>query len=311
MSNKISELYPNLYFTRYRFSLAALEEIALPEFKGSTFRGSFGWALKKSTGPLWQLFEYTFNSPAEVNIPFELKGVKAMPHPYILVPPIFHKRRLSKDELFEIELILIGPLVNYLEYFSSAVMLMGQNGLASERGKFRLLNILSIDSYGSKHLIFEEQKGVLQKNDTRIFLKDILSLGKIPSKVKLTFETPFLIQSGGKEIISADKDSISPQLLSDSLERRVRHLAVLYGKAPDNKQDIDSSELTISSKLEKVNVIRKRTGKDYNEDFYGLMGEIMLEGNLEILYPYIKAGEYLHLGKKTSFGFGKYKIYAD
>jgi hypothetical protein len=38
----------------------------------------------------------------------------------------------------------------------------------------------------------------------------------------------------------------------------------------------------------------------------GFIGEVIYEGNLTPFYPYLKAGEILHIGKGTAFGLGKY-----
>ena len=38
------------------------------------------------------------------------------------------------------------------------------------------------------------------------------------------------------------------------------------------------------------------------------MGEITYEGALKEFWPYIRLGEYVHLGKGSGFGLGKYRI---
>lgn len=40
----------------------------------------------------------------------------------------------------------------------------------------------------------------------------------------------------------------------------------------------------------------------------GFVGSITFEGDLEEFLPYIKLGEYLHIGQGTTFGLGKYVI---
>ena len=40
----------------------------------------------------------------------------------------------------------------------------------------------------------------------------------------------------------------------------------------------------------------------------GFMGEVTYGGDLEEFQPFIKLGEYVHLGKGSSFGLGKYEI---
>jgi len=40
----------------------------------------------------------------------------------------------------------------------------------------------------------------------------------------------------------------------------------------------------------------------------GFLGNITFEGDLKEFIPFIKLGEYIHIGKQTSFGLGKYEI---
>jgi CRISPR/Cas system endoribonuclease Cas6 (RAMP superfamily) len=40
----------------------------------------------------------------------------------------------------------------------------------------------------------------------------------------------------------------------------------------------------------------------------GFMGSITFEGDLEEFLPFVQLGEYVHVGKGTSFGLGKYQI---
>jgi len=40
----------------------------------------------------------------------------------------------------------------------------------------------------------------------------------------------------------------------------------------------------------------------------GFLGEITFEGELTEFLPFLKLGEYLHIGKGTVYGLGKYEI---
>ena len=40
----------------------------------------------------------------------------------------------------------------------------------------------------------------------------------------------------------------------------------------------------------------------------GFLGEITFEGDLAEFLPFLKLGEYLHIGKGTVYGLGKYEI---
>ena len=43
-------------------------------------------------------------------------------------------------------------------------------------------------------------------------------------------------------------------------------------------------------------------------DLSGFVGEVTLKGELETFLPYLKLGEYLHVGKNAVFGNGWYEI---
>lgn len=40
----------------------------------------------------------------------------------------------------------------------------------------------------------------------------------------------------------------------------------------------------------------------------GVIGELILEGELQEFLPFLKLGEYLHIGKNTVFGLGQYRL---
>jgi CRISPR/Cas system endoribonuclease Cas6 (RAMP superfamily) len=44
--------------------------------------------------------------------------------------------------------------------------------------------------------------------------------------------------------------------------------------------------------------------------FGGLLGSITYEGRFEESLPLLRLGEYIHIGKNTTFGLGRYRLNA-
>lgn len=92
------DIYPALEIARYEISLCARAQVTLPPFLGSTLRGAFGHALKKTVcvAPHRDCercmlvdrcsYPYLFETPVPVDVP-QLRGQKNAPHPFILTPP--------------------------------------------------------------------------------------------------------------------------------------------------------------------------------------------------------------------------------
>jgi hypothetical protein len=86
----------------YRLHLRSLEDVTLPLFLGSTLRGAFGHALKKSVCLMRHrncaqclvadqcIYPYLFETPAPPEV-LQLRGQQQAPHPFILSPPILHQ----------------------------------------------------------------------------------------------------------------------------------------------------------------------------------------------------------------------------
>ena len=43
-------------------------------------------------------------------------------------------------------------------------------------------------------------------------------------------------------------------------------------------------------------------------ELLGFTGKLVFQGPLSPFTPWLKTGEKFHIGKNTSFGFGKYKV---
>ncbi len=90
----------NVHFGRYDFSCVFEDDALLPEYKGSTFRGVFGYALKKVVCALRRqtcddcllrqtcVYAFVFEGVHDEGSAPERKRVAAPPNAYVIEPPL-------------------------------------------------------------------------------------------------------------------------------------------------------------------------------------------------------------------------------
>jgi hypothetical protein len=303
---------PELILYKFLFNIEFLENTRLPEFYGSTFRGAFGWELKKSTDGIYPVYKNIFETEGGENSPEFLKGVKKIPHPFILHTPFNTKTNFVKGEMAVIGMTLVGYTHNFLPSIIEAFSLMGKDGITFNRNKFKLLNVINEDISGSRQLIYESLTNEFIKKYKPITLKDILSgIDYDVKKVRLKFEAPFLIQVNSKEIMEKDKMKILPAVLVGTIERRYKALSRFFCREGSENRELfrpDSSVTINNADIKNYYLLRYSNRSKTKQTFIGLCGSIILEGNLKSILPVLYIGEKINLGKKTSFSWGQYKI---
>lgn len=306
-----------LSFSRLRVTFHAAKPILLPVFKGSTFRGCFGQALKRQVcrykrKPCEQCqlkyecsFSVLFNSFALPNNDNDDKKVAKQPHPYIIVPFSNHKTYFTEGDSFGFELTLIGNANSHVNNVLSAITAMGDIGLGKEHKKFRAvsLEVLNTD------LVYENL-GYL----SRIPLIGYSHLPVVAANEKLclTLQTPLRLSKDSKPYFDVPEFGH----FIDILLNRLMQLAVLYGDADDTifeqkAQWMEGAE-HISVKMpdrEFSNQTRFSGTQNTKMKFDGILGNMLLEGNeLNKWIPLLVMGSWLHVGSTTTFGLGKYTL---
>ena len=82
-------------------------------------------------------------------------------------------------------------------------------------------------------------------------------------------------------------------------------------KSDTRKMYIGSMPTVDSEEHRKVEVPRYSYRKDEKMVLRGIEGKQHLSGVSKELLPFLLAGEIIHVGKYTSFGFGRYRISSD
>jgi len=312
--------FSNLYLYRYKVTIQPIDTLFLPPYKGSAFRGVFGRVLKNlaclynpkkncNTCQFSQkcAYGYIFETYLSKDEP-DFRKHKNAPHPYIIVPPLTQTQYFTKDEKLSFYFTLIGKANDYLPYIIYSFLEMGKRGIGKGRKKFK---VISVDACFGKYAckeIYDPKKDHLKKINNCIRYNDFLKKSLPINEISLVFETPVRIKRSG--------NLISPFIPFITLIERLCERATLltyYHCGGKNKE-----YQTFLKGAEKIKVKEsslywydweRYSAKQGRMKLGGLIGKITYEGNLKKFLPLLHIGEFIHVGKATTFGLGKYSLY--
>lgn len=307
-----------MFYGKYNFQLFLESEALLPPFKGSTFRGVFGVALKKVVCALKRqecqscllrercIYTTVFEIPSGENS----KGTPSPPHPFIIEPSLDSKTHLQAGERFDFNLILLGKVNDYLPYFVYAIEQMGQIGIGrrinGKRSRFQLQRI----SAGERVIYDSAEKKLSNAVQDHLTLEEFFDTNPVQTidDLSLNLLTPLRLKFDNR--LQAD---LPFHVLIRAVLRRI---ALLNNHFGDGEPDLDYKGLV--AKAEKIEVVdstlrwfdwkRYSNRQEQSMLMGGMVGEITYRGDLREFIPLIRYGEKVHLGKATTFGLGQIEV---
>lgn len=299
----------------------------MPPYFGSTLRGGFGHAFrrivcaikgKECTNCLLKdqcIYAYVFETPIPDGTQMMRKYTVA-PHPFILEPSVKNQRIYERGENLSFGLTLIGRATEYLPYFIYALDELGRFGIGKDRGKYELKKVFEENPLNnedtSEKLIYSGDDKMLRQSGSRpVQWSDILTLSpSSSSEMRFSFITPTRIKY--KNSLTKDLEF---HVLFRNLLRRISLLSYFHcGHKLDDQGFKDLIEQAREIQIVKRALYwhdweRYSNRQKTRMKMGGFMGEITYEGDFEPFWPYIKLGEYMHVGKGSSFGLGRYRIF--
>lgn len=271
-----------LKLLRLRFVLRS-RGIEWTQFKGFTFHGALGNALKKLDPSAYQGL-------------YDAGGVGS---PFVLTPPCDHQRSYPSGHKFLLEITLFGLAISYRLACCEALQEVGRLGIDKFRGKFDVVEVLSVNPCGIVPLSSLDKPNPINAGEIAA-----ASQGVQAQYVGLRFVTPIRIK----------KDNIflrrmpSFRELMEALLGRIRIFGGIVGRE-ERERLLAGAEhiLTVSGDMEWVDrgFERYSARQHGTMKFGGLLGEVVYRGDLSPFLPYLAQLEYLNLGGKTTFGLGK------
>ncbi len=325
-------------YQKFEFIIEAIDELNLPYYKGSTFRGGFGNVFRRIVCALRSqdcndcmlrskcIYAYVFETspeyhPKKSNDPSGTPGMvfqnnsaimnmhkyEKIPHPFVIEPPEGNLKTCPPGERLNFNLILVGRAVEYIPYFVYTFDELGSIGIGRGRGRYKLLMVKKADA---RKLVYSLKDKTLRQTDPDYLelLEDFKPSG-IMNSLSMRFITPLRIKYNRDLVVTPEFHILIRALL--------RRLGLLYYFHCGNKKSEWDHKSIInhamkveikSSSFKWLDWERYSSRQDARMRLGGIVGEITYHGDIKPFLPIIQAGEILHIGKNTSFGLGRYEI---
>jgi len=310
----------NFKCIKLRINAAADDIIELPSYKGGILRSAFGNSFRKTLCITnlqtcnkcmikdTCLYSYIFESPLCKQSKIFNK-YSHVPHPFILTPPLDNARVYKSGECFNFEIVLVGDVIEKLPYFIHSIIKMGDMGIGKLRSRFHITSISNIDeNYRESEIVFKDEKLFPVTKFLTFEKAQKIASEYTKDYIKMYFVTPVRIQFKGSLC-----ESLNFEIFINNCFRRLTSL--LYFYCNDNSPSYFKDEIQIDKNIHVVdnNLIwhnwdRYSARQKRRMKLGGLIGNICFKGDFKNIIPYLIACSWIHIGKGTTFGMGKYII---
>ncbi len=316
-----------------RVVMRAGEAQFVPAFAGSALHGALGRSLWKTVCafprrrecagcPLFSRCAYPalFAASAPTMLGLEQLGIRDQaPRPMVLAPewtlPSGHPRLIPDGTEIPFRITLIGRAIEDLPLLTVALRQMALGGIGkpqnhesartSRYARAELASIVSENGGGTLYDAATELLSAAQPVMPNAFDNH----GPVGSEVEIKLLTPLRLKREGKF-----QGRPSPVDFGLTLARRANALASLYGggEHPIDEREVESLAREIESEPPEtrlVHVRRYSARQGRNMEWPGVIGHLRWRGRaLADLWPLLKFGEMVQIGKGATLGFGRYAM---
>ena len=303
----------------YQFFCVFENDAHLPYYKGSTFRGVFGRALKKVVCALKRqecgqcllkqkcVYALVFETSEAMEVP---KGSRIVspPHPFVIEPLLTTETEFPQKASFDFNFLLFGELNNTLPYFIYAFDQMGKIGIGKKINGKRARFVLK-EVRHKEQIVYSDVDRKLNATDSieRLSIPVPTNYSKSGFRLRLILETPLRLKFENR--LKAD---LPFHVFVRAMLRRASSLLNCYGEGEpslDYRGLVNRAEAIqiINTNLNWFDWKRYSHRQDKSMLMGGMIGSVIFEGKIGEYLPLIEFCSKVHLGKQTSFGLGKIK----
>ncbi|HSW45512.1 MAG TPA: CRISPR system precrRNA processing endoribonuclease RAMP protein Cas6 [Phycisphaerae bacterium] len=225
-----------------------------------------------------------------------------IPQPFVLRLGLSEPTTVEEGGEWTFGIRLFGPAIEFYPYVVLAVTRVGERGLGRDRTAFELLDVTD----GSESLIAQSS---LKAPRQRSLHKDDESPSQVSHRLKIRFETPMRLQTNGTMNVQPSMSDLIRAAI-----RRVRVLSHFYGPSeivPDDVGNtVAAAEATkVTARQTRWHEIHRRsTRQQVDMCLSGLVGCLGVDMPDDRLVPWLHAASVCHVGKATSFGYGRIEL---
>lgn len=302
-------------FVKLCFTISFLEDSCLPEDKVSAIRGGMGEMLLRMNCIRDRhceacdfesecIVQRTMYSKFEKTPEFVTTGGSIG---YVLECED-NREQFNKGETLDFYLILFGKTIIYFNQFVQAFQAMGiQSGIGKRHARFQIICIQNTEGQPILENNFLDMKKYIVH-----VLYDYILFRKMRCEIssnrrKMIFETPLTLKYRNEFL-----QEFQLNVIINAVIRRIYMLDCFEGIESDIYEKYKSEEFAVPEFLEQkhdqVSMCRYSTRKSGKMILKGIKGYALLPELPEDIWQILTIGELIHIGKNTSFGFGRYSI---
>jgi len=305
-----------LELARYRVTVEAKDDLALPAYLGSTLRGAFGTAFRALCCPARPGEACPLPASCPYHVVFEtapppgataLRRHADVPRPFVLAPPPAVRREYPAGSQVVFELTLIGRAREFLPHFVVTLREVDRIGRGRRAVTLRRLEAIH-PLTGAAGVVYEAGEDLVRPRDLGVSLADCREAPCPGDTVSVRFVTQTRLKHEGDFARRPDFHVLFRRLLG-----RLSSLARFHGPGP---LDLDFRDLI--ERARSVAIARDDTRwtrwarysgrQDRRMEWEGLEGVVTYRGDLHPFWPYLVFGQWTHVGSGATFGLGAYRI---
>jgi CRISPR/Cas system endoribonuclease Cas6 (RAMP superfamily) len=308
----------------YRVTFTAAQRLDLPEYLGSTLRGAFGWAFRTLSCPSRLDQSCPISAECPYHLIFEsspppnshaLRTHEEIPRPFVIAP----EWRLAREggdarTVFEpgqelsFRLVLIGRAQEFFPHFVVALREMDRIGRG--RRAIELARVEAIDlTDASTRVVYDARENVVRGTGSALALADCAREAPPTGPVTTEFLTQTRLKHEGSWVRIPEFHIVFRRLLGRLSSMARFHcggaLDIDFKSMIEQAQEIR----LVCNDTRWISWSRYSSRQDQKMQWDGLVGAATYEGDLGPFWPYLRFGQYIHVGHGATFGLGRYIVY--